>query len=306
MLTAIQSVNGPIPVDRLGVTMPHEHTFIDLLKEYRADGLVNDPHLVSAELVRYREAGGQTVVDCTTRGLHPEPLLNRQVAQSSGIKIIMGAGFYRRPYLDEPWFEAVSVDDVANVLIRDLREGIDGGDVRAGVIGEIGCDRELTPAEEKSFRAAARAHHATDATITTHAARWPVGLAQLDLLQTEGVPTNRVIVGHCDTVPDMAYHRALAERGAWVQFDTIQADPEYVLSRTTSAILSLVEAGFADRILVSQDVCLVSHLSAMGGSGYDYILSSFLARLESAGLDSGLVRNLVTVNPARALSGIDE
>ncbi len=74
MLTTIQSVNGPIRADQLGVVMPHEHTFIDLLREYRADGLINDPELVRDELIRYRDAGGTTIVDCTTRGLHPEPL----------------------------------------------------------------------------------------------------------------------------------------------------------------------------------------------------------------------------------------
>ena len=39
--------------------------------------------------------------------------------------------------------------------MRDIEEGVDG--VRAGIIGEIGCDRAMTALEERSFRAAARA-----------------------------------------------------------------------------------------------------------------------------------------------------
>jgi predicted metal-dependent phosphotriesterase family hydrolase len=303
MLTEIQSVSGPVPVSDLGVVMPHEHTFIDLLREYRGDGLINDPALVRDELIRYREAGGTTIVDCTSRGLHPEPLLNRLVAAESGVKLVMGTGFYRRPYLDEAWLLSTPIDDIAAVLIRDLTQGIDGTGVRAGVIGEIGCDRELTPAEERSFRAAARAHHATGVTITTHAARWPVGMAQLDVLESEGVPVERVIIGHCDMVPNAEYHRALAERGAWVQFDTIQAGPDYYLERTARAIQALVEAGHAARILLSQDVCLASHFVATGGSGYGYILGTFAGRLERVGLPGELVRSLLTDNPARALSG---
>ena len=303
MLTSIQTVNGPIDPAALGVTMPHEHTFLDLLREYRRDGLINDHELVRAELVRFRELGGATIVDCTTRGLHPEPLLNRRVSTESGVNVIMGTGFYRRPYLDEDWFMRTSVDDVAALLIRDIEAGIDDTSVRAGVIGEIGCDRQLTAAEEKSFRAAARAHLATGLTITTHAARWPVGIAQLDLLESEGVPAGRVIIGHSDTVPDREYHLRIARRGAWVQFDTIQADEEYFLARTTRAIVELVQAGFAERILLSQDVCLQSHLEASGGAGYGYIVRSFLGRLEAAGLPGALVRALVTENPARALSG---
>lgn len=303
MLTELQSVSGPVRVAELGVVMPHEHTFIDLLREYRGDGLINDPQLVAQELSAYRAAGGSTLVDCTSRGLHPEPLLNRRVAAESGVNVIMGTGYYRRPYLDEAWLLSTPLDDVAALLIRDLSEGIGDSGVRAGIIGEIGCDREITPAEEVSFRAAARAHHATGATITTHAARWPVGLAQLDVLESEGVPAGRVIIGHCDMVPDPAYHVALAERGAWVQMDTIQAGPEYYLERTVRAIHALVAAGFGERILLSQDVCLASHFVATGGSGYGYLLRDFLPRLEASGLPPDTVRRFVTDNPARALSG---
>jgi predicted metal-dependent phosphotriesterase family hydrolase len=301
--TTLQSVTGPLPVDKLGVVMPHEHTFIDLLKEYRADGLINDPELVRDELARYRAAGGSTIVDVTTRGLQPQPELTRRVSLESGVTVIMGTGFYRRPYLDEDWFERHSDDELADLLIRDIREGIDGSGVRAGVIGEIGCDRVVTPLEQRSFRAAARAHLETGLTITTHAARWPVGLPQLDLLASEGVPAGRVIIGHCDMVPDRAYHLALAERGAWVQFDTIGPGPDYFLERTVRAIRALVEGGFGERILLSHDVCLVSNFEACGGSGYSYILRSFLGRLEASGLPPDLLRRLVTDNPARALSG---
>jgi len=302
-LSHVQSVGGAVPVGELGVILPHEHTFIDLLREYRADGLINDPELVLDELRLYRAAGGTTLVDCTTRGLRPQPALTRRVAAESGVNVIMGTGFYRRPYLDEEWLIARGPDEVAELLIRDVREGIDGSGVRAGIIGEIGCEREMSAAEEVSFRAAARAHLETGLTITTHAARWPVGILQLDLLGSEGVPAGRVIVGHCDMVPDRDYHRALAERGAWVQFDTIGAGNEYHLARTARAIQALVDAGFEDRLLLSHDVCLESHFEACGGSGYTFILRHFTGRLRAAGIPAATVRRFLTDNPARALSG---
>ncbi|HVM30850.1 MAG TPA: hypothetical protein VM305_08810 [Candidatus Limnocylindrales bacterium] len=302
-LSDVQSVTGPVAVADLGVVMAHEHTFIDLLREYRGNGLINDAELVAEELRRYRAAGGTTIVDCTSRGLQPDPGLTRRVAQESGVTIIMGTGFYRRPYLDEDWFSARSVDEVTDVIVSDIREGIDDTGVRAGVIGEVGCDRAMSSAEEKSFRAAARAHMATGLTITTHAARWPVGLAQLDVLESEGVPAGRVIIGHCGLVPDRDYHRRVAERGAWLGFDTIQPGNEYLLTRTERAILTLVDAGFADRILLSQDVCLFTDFEACGGPGYGYVLRSFLPRLERAGLAPDLIRRMVTLNPQRALSG---
>jgi predicted metal-dependent phosphotriesterase family hydrolase len=303
VLSELASVTGPVRADALGVVMPHEHTFLDAMREHRGDGLVHDAGLVADELRDYATSGGRTIVDCTTRGLRPEPARVRAVSEASGVTIVMGTGFYRHPFIDEAWMDRHSTDEVADLLVRDAREGIDGTGVRAGVIGEIGCDRFLTPAEERSFRAAARAHHETGLTITTHAARWPVGLPQLRLLAEEGVAPGRVIVGHCDMVPDPDYHLALAERGAWVQFDNVQAGPELTLDRVVGYVRRLVDAGWGHRVLLSQDVCLVSHFRSMGGSGYGFVLREFVPRLEAAGIAPAVVRAMLTDNPARALVG---
>lgn len=294
---------GPVAPDTLGITMPHEHTFLDVMREYRGDGLVQDAALIAADLREYASLGGRTIVDVTSRGLRPQPGRLPALARDTGVTIIAGTGFYRHPFLDEEWFDRHSTDEVADLLIRDIRDGIDDTGVRAGIIGEIGCDRHLTPAEERSFRAAARAHLATGLTITTHAGRWPVGIPQLRLLRSEGVDPGRVIIGHCDMVLDQDYHRAIAEAGAWVQFDTIQAEPDHVLDRTVAAISALVEAGFEDRILLSQDICLVSQFRAMGGSGYGYILREFRGRLIAAGLGEATIERFLVTNPARALTG---
>jgi phosphotriesterase-related protein len=302
-LTEVTSVLGPVAPGSLGITMPHEHTFLDVMREYRGDGLVHDARLIAADLRDYASLGGRTIVDVTSRGLRPQPARLPALARETGVTIIAGTGFYRHPFLDEDWFDRHSTDEVADLLIRDIREGIDDTGIRAGIIGEIGCDRYLTPAEERSFRAAARAHLETGLTITTHAGRWPVGLPQLRLLRSEGVEPGRVIIGHCDMVLDQAYHRAIAEAGAWVEFDTIQADADHVLDRTVAAIGALVDAGYEDRVLLSQDVCLVSQFRAMGGSGYGYILRGFRGRLRAAGIGEATIDRFLVTNPARALSG---
>jgi phosphotriesterase-related protein len=215
----------------------------------------------------------------------------------------MGSGHYREPYLDRDRLDRLTVDGLADEIVRDLEIGVGDTGVRAGVIGEIGCDRFISALEERSFRAAARAHRRTGATITTHAARWPVGLAQLDLLAEEGVDPRRVIVGHCDMVPEPAYHAALARRGAFVQFDTIQGDSEYDTQGRILYVKALVAAGFEDRVLLSQDVCLRSNLAAMGGPGYTYVITKFRDRLLEAGISQELITRFLVDNPRRALTG---
>ena len=181
--------------------------------------------------------------------------------------------------------------------------GVGATGVRAGIIGEIGCDRFISAAEERSFRAAARAHRRTGLTITTHAARWPVGTAQLDLLAEEGVDPTRVVIGHCDMVPDHDYHLALAGRGAWVQFDTVQGTHEWDTRQRLDWLRSLADAGFLDRVLLSQDVCLRTDYAAMGGPGYAYVVTEFADRLKDSGFDESDVRQMVVDNPRRMLTG---
>ena len=175
----------------------------------------------------------------------------------------------------------MSVDEIAADIVRDLTDGVADTGIRAGIIGEIGCDRHIGALEERVFRAAARAHRQTGVTITTHAARWPVGDAQLDLLEEEGVDPGRVIVGHCDMVPDPRYHERLARRGAWVQFDTVQGANEWDTQRRLGWIRALFDAGLEHRLLLSQDVCLTTDLAAYGGPGYAYLLTGFRARLRA-------------------------
>lgn len=152
----------------------------------------------------------------TTRSIANVEAVKR-VAEQTGLNVVLGTGHYRDPYLDREWFDRTSVDDIAQSMVSDITEGFGDTGVRAGIIGEIGCDKwYVSAAEERSFRAAARAHLATGAPIYTHAARWTVGHEQLDLLEREGVEPARVAVGHCDLVPVEGYAERLAARGAFV------------------------------------------------------------------------------------------
>jgi phosphotriesterase-related protein len=300
----IMTVTGPVSADQLGVVLPHEHVLIDLVREYRGNGLLNDEHLACRELEALRAAGGGTLVDLTLDEIGRDPAGLRRVSQATGISIVMGCGHYRDPYLDRDWFDRTAVDAIADELVRDITEGAGGTGIRAGIIGEIGADRAfISAAEERSFRAAARAHLRTGLTISTHAARWPVGTAQLRLLAEEGVDPRRVIVGHTDSVPIPGYHLALARQGCYVSFDSIGTGSAYDTARAVDYVMELVRAGFGAQILLSQDVCLRDHLQACGGCGYAYLLTDFLPRLRAAGLDPEQVHSFVTSNPRAALTG---
>lgn len=309
---SVMTVLGPVAPDNLGVTLMHEHILLDMVREFRLIGLLNDVPLAADELMHFKDAGGGTVVDVTNASLGREPAALQTISERTGLHIVLGCGLYRQQYFDREWVDRTNTDDIAAWIVRDLTEGIDDTGIRAGIIGEVGCDEMITAQEERSFRAAARAQMATGVAISTHAARWPVGIPQLDLLESEGVDPQRVIIGHCDTVASnswlksddiLDYHLELARRGAYVQFDTIRPTYEHEIRARVRYVGHLLEEGHGTQILLGHDTARRPLLKAYGGGGYDYILTGFVPQLLEAGVSKEEVTMMLVDNPRRALSG---
>ncbi len=68
------------------------------------------------------------------------------------------------------------------------------------------------------------------------------------------------------------------------------------------AIRSLVDMGFADRLLLSQDVFLKIMLTRYGGFGYGYILKHFVPRLLRHGVEQAAIDRMLTDNPKSVFS----
>ncbi len=237
-------------------------------------------------------------------------LATKELAERTGVQIILGTGHYYDAYLDHAWFDRTSTNEIADFLVADLLDEIPGTGVRAGVIGEIASDLpHITAAEERSFRAAARAGRETGALISTHAPTFPTGLAQLEILREEGVDPSRVVIGHADTVKDVAYSLAIVRAGAFVQFDclmTCRVGGELVpsqIDRRIAFLGAIIDAGYADRVLLSHDVCQRSHLHAYGGPGYTFLFEEFRALAIEAGIEGETLDAIHRDNPRRALFG---
>ena len=299
----IHTVLGAIEPAALGRTLMHEHIFCDI---YRVTGrlneLLNDEALAVAELALLRQAGGSALVEVTTPDLGRDPAALRQIAEQTGLHIIMGTGWYRQPFYP-PEIDKLTTNQLADIIIAELIEGVAGIGIRAGIIGEIGIDLDYATAqEERVLRAAARAQKATGAPLTTHASMYPVGLAQLDILRDEGVDMSRVIIGHCDTYLDQAYHLAILEAGAYVQFDTVGRNHMNPDSRRADAFVALLRLGWGERLLLSSDRCFRSDLCAFGGVGYGHVFTTFFDMLRAKGVDDANLDMVTIENPRRALA----
>jgi phosphotriesterase-related protein len=287
MAPRVITVTGPMPVDRIGMTLPHEHLSCSpdqLASREHPIPFTPDAETMADELRDARRRGVSCIVDVTPPGLGRDPEWLRTLSSRTGVHIVMGAGWYReRFYPADAAIHRRGPDDLAD-----------------------GTDRAwLSPAEERVHRAAARAARRTGLAVMTHALNSRVGLDQLAIFEEEGLDPARVVIGHADTLLDLDYYLAVADRGACLSFDQLGRPGELAAAREAQLvklILELLERGCGDRILLSQDVCTDAQLKAYGGTGYGYLAQHFLPALRTAAVGEGEIGQMTVENPRRVLA----
>lgn len=310
MAPRVITVTGPMPVDRIGMTLPHEHLSCSpdqLASREHPIPFTPDAETMADELRDARRRGVSCIVDVTPPGLGRDPEWLRTLSSRTGVHIVMGAGWYReRFYPADAAIHRRGPDDLADEIVAEAEHGVGASGVHPGVIGEIGTDRAwLSPAEERVHRAAARAARRTGLAVMTHALNSRVGLDQLAIFEEEGLDPARVVIGHADTLLDLDYYLAVADRGACLSFDQLGRPGELAAAREAQLvklILELLERGCGDRILLSQDVCTDAQLKAYGGTGYGYLAQHFLPALRTAAVGEGEIGQMTVENPRRVLA----
>lgn len=200
---SVVTVDGRIDPDQLGVTITHEHIFVDLSNSHfeppesaaeRAiarepvsmDNLwyvhrrpgrhkdnmqLNSMDVAREEVARYHRHGGDTIVDVTPKNLGGDPEAVRSVARETGVTFIHGTAYYTQVAHPDR-IKKTSVEELTAEFVSDVQEGIDDTDVRAGIIGELGVSGQIYDAEEKVLRAGARASLRTGAPVNVHPPGW--------------------------------------------------------------------------------------------------------------------------------------
>lgn len=299
----VMTINGPVDPNDLGVTHCHEHVLVDLRHSLsKFDAILDDEELAVDELRALQLAGGATVVDMTNAGMGRDVRALRRIATETGLHIVASTGYYTEPYYTQEVYQ-LPINRLADVMVQELDVGIDGTDIRAGIIAEIGTGRDfITPAEERVFRAAARAQRRTGAAIYTHTYLEQLVLEQLEILRDEGADPGRVVVGHLGDFRNLDRVYAIAEQGAYLGIDHIGMSVQQTDRQRAKSVARLVRDGFASQLLLSLDVCQKSRLHWYGGAGYDYLLTGFVPLLLEEGVEPAVIQMMLVENPARLLA----
>lgn len=303
----IETVTGPVPADRLGVTLMHEHVLVDFAGAAQVSPSRYDADAVFTAVLPYLQQverlGCSTLVECTPAYLGRDPRLLRRLSEASGLHILTNTGYYgaaNDKHLPAHAFEETA-EQLAGRWIRESDHGIDGTGIRPGFM-KIGVDQSpLSAVDAKLVRAAALAHRQTGLAIASHTGSGAAALEQLDLIEESGVPASAFIWVHAQSERDTALHARVARRGAWVEFDGVS---QAGAARHVALVQRMKEQGLLGRVLLSHDAGWYRVGEPAGGQfrPYDTLFTTFMPAVTAAGLTEGEVRELIVTHPRRALA----
>jgi phosphotriesterase-related protein len=336
----VQTVTGLVDPASLGRTLMHEHLRIDLNPpRLRATAVADEPDLDPCdcfqirwggsysrrnfqlddealaidEMARLRKAGGGALVELTVGGLKPDPAALARIARASGVAIVMGCGHYVEEYQD-PGNATRDVEDFAREIVGQILVGAWGTDIRAGLIGEIGCQAPWTEQERRVMRGALLAQAETGAALNVHPGRDPDQPQEVAAFaRAAGAPMDRVIISHIDrTIFDADRLLRLADTGVVVEFDLFGWEqtnyfPNPDIDMPNDGVRLrwlrlLIEHGHLDRVLMSSDICERSRLCRYGGHGYRHIMENVVPLMRRRGFSEHEIDTILVANPARLLT----
>ncbi|KNC90211.1 phosphotriesterase-related protein [Trabulsiella odontotermitis] len=287
-------------INSTGYTYAHEHLHIDLSGfKGDIDCRLDQYALICDEMRTLMNLGVRNIIEMTNRYMGRNPQFMQDLMRDTGINVVACTGYYQHDFYPEHVARR-STRELAQEMIDEIEKGIEGSELKAGIIAEIGSSKgTITELEKKVFNAAAIAHLETGRPLSTHTSFSTMGLEQLALLSGYGVDLSRVVIGHCDLKDNLDDILRMIDLGAYVQFDTIGKNNYYPDAKRIDMLHALRDRGLLHRVMLSMDITRRSHLKANGGNGYSYLLTTFVPLLRQSGFSQAEVDVMLRDNPSQ-------
>jgi phosphotriesterase-related protein len=323
----IQTVTGPIGLEDLGRTLMHEHLFIAFPGAEFDPTAVFDRAAFVAEAVRRlrqlrTEHGVRTFVDPCPIELGRDAALMREISEKSEMNVVCTTGFYFEEMGLPVYWRARTVEEIAELYIREITQGIGTTAVKAGAIKVATGAPAITALEHKFLAAACIAQKATGVPIITHTQDGCAGPDQQEAFAKGGVAAHHCLIGHCCGNADPAYHQRVVEGGSYIGFDRIgilRLQPDEVRADN---LVRLVQNGHRAQIMMSQDrhcgwlgkfarqlsAAELAKIEALRAEGqypphYTYLFTDFVPMLQERGLTVAEIHSILEDNPRRFFAG---
>lgn len=259
----VQTVRGERDAADLGRVLMHEHVFVLGAELMQNDASWDEEQRVAdavEKLTDLRGRGIDTIVDPTVIGLGRYIPRIQRLNEQVDLNIVVATGLYT--YNDLPFQfhhtgPGLLIDvpePLTAMFVADIRDGIAGTGVRAGMLKCAIDAPGMTPGVERAMRAVAMAHKETGVPITVHTfVHNQSGLLAQEVFTSEGVDLANVVIGHSGDSADIDYLRSLADQGSTLGMDRFGLDVLLPFEQRVSTIVELVRLGYADRMVLSHD-----------------------------------------------------
>ena len=178
----------------------------------------------------------------------------------------------------------------------------DKNPLRAGLIAEIASSpKQFVGHEKKILQAAAIASKKTGFAVSTHTGRINA-IETIETLLNEGCDADKIIVGHQDLIDDHEYHVSLLKYGVNIAFDTC-GKVAYMPDETRALnAKKLVEEGYEDHLVLSNDISRHTYFTSFGGTGYLAVMGSVVPLMKEYGIEENVINKFLVDNPSRIVN----
>ena len=316
-MATVESVNGPIDVEDLGLTLIHEHFYAsDEAARFQFPHLYDEQGEWEAALADAKAITGhgvKTMVEPSAMYLNRDARFSKRVADETGLQVILATGVYTYDHLPQVLANR-SEDEIAEIFVRDIETGIQGTDIKAGFIKCAADEPGITPNVEKIHRAAARASKQTGRPIMAHSRPASgTGPEQMRIFDEEGVDPAKVQVAHTGDTDDLDYIERLLDTGCWIGMDRYGLDMYLPTEQRQATVLALLEKGRSDRMFLSQDWCsnldyfteaVEEQLKPVAAPNWSmtFLFEGVIPELKERGMTDDQLDQMMIENPKRWLA----
>jgi phosphotriesterase-related protein len=277
------------------------------------DLLLLDEQEAITEAIDFKLAGGNSIVELSNIGLGRDPAALARISRATGLNVIMGSGYYLA-VSHGPEMDAKTEEEITDEIVRDIMVGVANSGIRSGIIGEIGCSWPLADNERKSLRAAARAQQLTGAALNVHPGQSEEAAMEIvKILDDAGADLTRTVIDHIDRAVRNPENRIkLAKTGCYLEYDLFGREGYYPMhhrvidlpndAQRINEIIELINKGYLNQMLISQDIWNKTQRCAYGGWGYAHILRDTLPVMRVKGMTEEQIHTIMVENPKRLLT----
>lgn len=307
----IMTINGPIDADSLGLSLIHEHVFLDWRTADSTDRKDWDQvkifNSVLPHIQEVRKWNVKSMFECTPNYLGRNVALLQKLSEATGILFITNTGYYGArhniyvPTKAYGW----TAEQIADVWIHEFNHGIDDSGVIPGFIKiSVDPDSTLSDLQQRLVQAAALTHKATGLTIVSHTGIDTAAFNQVAVLAQENVSPSAFVWTHAQN-GSVEGHLRMARMGGWISLDGLgwvqpQGEDSSALYRYLRMIRTLKDNDCLHRVLLSMDAGWYSY-----GEGDNYVehtalFTTFIPLLRKNGFTQPEIIQILVENPRDA------